>query len=78
MATISDHGVIEKINGSPGAAPEAGATLANGSIRPGAAPDGKPTPAAYVRPRYFAWADLLRRVFAMAPAGRAAVRRSLP
>ncbi len=28
------------------------------------APSPAPTPAAYVRPRYFAWADLLRRVFA--------------
>jgi len=33
-------------NGSPGAAPEAGATPANGSITPGAAPEAKPTPAA--------------------------------
>jgi hypothetical protein len=35
---------------------------ANGS--PGAASEAGATPAAYVRPRYFAWADLLRRVFA--------------
>ena len=51
-------------NGSPGTAPEAAATPANGPITPGAAPEAKPTPAAYVRPRYVAWADLLRRVFA--------------
>ncbi len=50
--------------GSPGAAPDAGATPANSSIPPGAAPEAAATPAVYVWPRYVAWADLLRRVFA--------------
>ena len=31
----------------------------------GAGPEAEATPAAYVQPRYFAWADLLRRVFAL-------------
>jgi hypothetical protein len=44
-------------------APSRATAPANGS--PGAAPEAGATPAAYVRPRYFAWADLLRRVFAI-------------
>jgi hypothetical protein len=32
---------------------------------PSTAPEAGATPAAYVRPRHFAWADLLRRVFAI-------------
>ena len=43
-------------NGPPGAAPEAEETPANGSS--GATPEAAATPAAYVRPRYVAWADL--------------------
>jgi hypothetical protein len=43
-------------------APSPATTAANGS--PGAAAEAAAPPAAYVRPRHFAWADLLRRVFA--------------
>ena len=44
-------------------APHRVQTPASGSV--GAAPGTDATPAAYVRPSYFAWADLLRRVFAL-------------
>ncbi len=44
-------------------APHRVATPASGS--PSTAPEADATPAASVRPRYFAWAELLRRVFAI-------------
>jgi len=47
-------------------APSRAPTPANGSPGAAPAPEAEATPAAaYVRPRYFAWADLLRRVFAL-------------
>jgi hypothetical protein len=44
-------------------APHRVQTPASGSV--GAAPGTEATPVAYVRPSHFAWADLLRRVFAI-------------
>ncbi len=41
-----------------------GPAVVEHALSPATAPEAGATPAAYVRPRYVAWADLLRRVFA--------------